>query len=1163
MANALFSQMLRSNGLTPDSSIDKPIQSSPSTPSPAPVKTNTTFHNFLEQDSKPLASPSGNGTNDTFHNFLKQDGLLPADTSASAQGGHSYKGLGVPGAIADALQTAIDKKMVPKGILNDAALGIGMVQGWCGVYAGKISTASNVGDYWNQKIATANKTPDAKNNIQAGYKIVVPYGVTKNKDGSYNGYGHVVVGLTNPDSNGNFLITQSNADGRQNRGEGPGVATYGILNINDLNKRYGNNWGAIPGTLKVNPYKQGNTIPVQAQPNDNGSENAGNWVTKGATGLLNFADKFVPSAPQKQQVTNDQAPPLALNIKDPKVLADYVVRNNITDLQNKQWWNESSVKGAAWDLIQKQQGKSDVGARFTVDQNQSIAQGQGGKNEFIQSVQDLLDPNGFLHSINAKKDFADNLNTVGKTAKERVQTKVFDKPEGTLANNPITRALGSSVAQIGQGLEDFGGGDTGDVRVSEGIKNIVFGGLGLSSPGVAQFNVATQLPVAKEIADAVFTNVGNFNQGALGTIGLKKGEFRDMLNAAIEFGEFAIAHKVVQGVKGKVTDFALNKKTTFTAEQMKAAFSDVTSGNKSSNVTDVMRATAKDLINKAAEGVHQKEVLRQSFKKGFSIKEARDFTSWFNKFFKNVNPKKATPEFQKLLTDGKAVESGTKSPIEFVNEARDVMARGESATLRDKYENGTALDIRSPEANLKGADGKTALEVIAQEKARLTELQQKGAVTQVQLEAGGGEALKIQTYTASDHKVSVGYTVETDAGKVFQPMVGKYDTPQEAVRAAIPQIEKAIGNNSDIASEAIRTKLTDLEQSKFSEISTKKEVMPWEDNYTPEAKTIDTKTMTREEIQGLIDKQVQDYVENVLKPTGYKGVTQGGISRDVVTGDVVGRQGRISNNPEWYREAVKANGGSQPTVKQLKEIAVDHLLNGVKDDFIGDLPANPEFKKLTQALATAKAGKISPTEKMVKPIKGTGEKKVRGLALSVEEKAIENNLTSRLSALPEYKTVNMAEQAAKAQKLVQENPELARKIAFGEERPPADLLPESVFVAVENDAIAKGDIATITALARESGLTAEATTMGQRLRALAERDPESPVGAFESVIRAREQELERRLASRKKQLGADGKKVKVTAATEKAKVVEEIKQTIKKSAPKKADWNAFIQELTC
>jgi len=1157
MANALFSQMLRSNGLTPDSSIDKPIQSSPSTPSPAPVKTNTTFHNFLEQDSKPLASPSGNGTNDTFHNFLKQDGLLPTDTSASAQGGHLYKGLGVPGAIADALQTAIDKKMVPKGVLNDAALGIGMVQGWCGVYAGKISTASNVGDYWNQKIATANKTPDAKNNIQAGYKIVVPYGVTKNKDGSYNGYGHVVVGLTNPDSNGNVLIAQSNADGRQNRGEGPGVATYGILNINDLNKRYGNNWGAIPGTLKVNPYKQGNTIPVQAQPNDNGSENAGNWVTKGATGLLNFADKFVPSTPQKQQVTNDQAPPLALNIKDPKVLADYVVRNNITDLQNKQWWNESKVKGAAWDLIQKQQGKSDVGARFTVDQNQSISTAVKPQPDILRNALGIM---GFsapaLQQAGELTQAAGGVVRQISEASKKSGLTQFLNPVQTVVGDAALQGVANSLEGAGSGFQDLAGTTGG--TVAGGLGKIVFGVGGLTGGG-AVFNTAVNLPIVKDVADKVFGAVEGFNNTALDAAGIQKGEFRDFLNLALQVSEFSLAHKAL--VKGG--EIATTKNVRYTPEQMKAAFSDITTGKKSTGVTDAMRKAATDLLNNAAEGVKQKEVLRRSYREGVTIKQARDFTGWFNKFFKSTDVKTVTPEFQKLLTDGKAVESGKKSPIEFTNEARDVMARGESATLRDKYENGTALDIRSSEANLKGADGKTALEVVAQEKARLTELQQKGAVTQVQLEAGGGDALKIQTYTASDHKVSVGYTVETDAGKVLQPMVGKYDTPQEAVRAVVPQIEKAIGNNSDIASEAIRTKLTDLEQSKFSEISTKKEVMPWEDNYTPEAKTIDTKTMTREEIQGLIDKQVQDYVDNVLKPTGYKGVTQGGISRDVVTGEVVGRQGRISNNPEWYREAVKANGGSQPTVKQLKEIAVDHLLNGVKDDFIGDLPANPEFKKLTQALATAKAGKVSMTEKKVGEVKGTGEKRVRGLALSVEEKAVENNLTSRLSALPEYKTVNMAEQATKAQKLVQENPELARKIAFGEERPPADLLPESVFVAVENDAIAKGDIATITALARESGLTTEATTMGQRLRALAERDPESPVGAFESVIRAREQELERRLASRKKQLGADGKKVKVTAATEKAKVVEEIKQTIKKSAPKKADWNAFIQELTC
>lgn len=135
-------------------------------------------------------------------------------------------------------------------------------------------------------------------------------------------------------------------------------------------------------------------------------------------------------------------------------------------------------------------------------------------------------------------------------------------------------------------------------------------------------------------------------------------------------------------------------------------------------------------------------------------------------------------------------------------------------------------------------------------------------------------------------------------------------------------------------------------------------------------------------------------------------------------------------------------------------------------------------------------------------VEGTGEVKARGLAAGVDAKAVASQLTDSLGDLPEYRTINMAEQAAKATKLLAENPELAHRIARGEALPPNDLLPESVFTAVENQALANGDVGTLRALA-SGDLTTQATTMGQRIRALAERNPESPVAAMEKIVKAR------------------------------------------------------------
>ena len=109
------------------------------------------------------------------------------------------------------------------------------------------------------------------------------------------------------------------------------------------------------------------------------------------------------------------------------------------------------------------------------------------------------------------------------------------------------------------------------------------------------------------------------------------------------------------------------------------------------------------------------------------------------------------------------------------------------------------------------------------------------------------------------------------------------------------------------------------------------------------------------------------------------------------------------------------------------------------------------------------------------------------------------------------------------------------------------LIPEAVFVAVEERAIKTGDVETLRDLANSS-LTGEATAMGQRLRTLAERDPESPVSAMEDIQNAREESVKRRVKDVKK------------AASD---IKDEIKNEIKKTKPSKETWNSFVESLTC
>lgn len=214
----------------------------------------------------------------------------------------------------------------------------------------------------------------------------------------------------------------------------------------------------------------------------------------------------------------------------------------------------------------------------------------------------------------------------------------------------------------------------------------------------------------------------------------------------------------------------------------------------------------------------------------------------------------------------------------------------------------------------------------------------------------------------------------------------------------------------------------------------------------------------------------------------------------------------------------------------------------------------PEKEILMDSRVVKQAIKSSPEAQKVgkegtKPLEptGEGETKTRGLSKGVEAKAVEAKLTKSLGELPEYRTVDMKDQASMAKDLITRNPELARDVAMGIEPPPKGVIPEAVFVAVEDLAIKTGDVETLRDLANSS-LTGEATAMGQRIRTLAERDPESPVGAMEEIQKVREKAVEKKV----KDVGKKTTEVK-----------NEIKDEIKKTKPSKETWNDFVEKLTC
>lgn len=206
-------------------------------------------------------------------------------------------------------------------------------------------------------------------------------------------------------------------------------------------------------------------------------------------------------------------------------------------------------------------------------------------------------------------------------------------------------------------------------------------------------------------------------------------------------------------------------------------------------------------------------------------------------------------------------------------------------------------------------------------------------------------------------------------------------------------------------------------------------------------------------------------------------------------------------------------------------------------------PSLPIRQSPPIAAAPAVVDTVNPTA-----IDGTGETKVRGLSAGIEQSAIENKLTKSFGDLPEYQTMNIKEQAKLALDLINTNYDLAKKVALGEEPSPQGLHPEAVFTAVEAKAIKEGDVPTLKSLATRSTLTTEATTMGQRIKLLDERNPDSPVKAIRDVARAREEAVKKRSGNVKNEI---------------KKTAKEIKSEIEKTKPKKQDWTSFIREIQC
>ena len=175
-------------------------------------------------------------------------------------------------------------------------------------------------------------------------------------------------------------------------------------------------------------------------------------------------------------------------------------------------------------------------------------------------------------------------------------------------------------------------------------------------------------------------------------------------------------------------------------------------------------------------------------------------------------------------------------------------------------------------------------------------------------------------------------------------------------------------------------------------------------------------------------------------------------------------------------------------------------------------PAEPTLSDAPTSDIFAEKGLGQAEIKTTEELLGTGEIKVRGLAQSEENSAIEKALIENrgdLGELPTYNVRNIAESREKVQKLLDTDPERAFRIIEGKEVPPDGLFPEDVFTGIRIRAELQGDVETLQKLLTSSEVT-EATTLGRRIQALDSGNMDSPFKAMQEISKIRIEAIKKR-----------------------------------------------------
>lgn len=294
---------------------------------------------------------------------------------------------------------------------------------------------------------------------------------------------------------------------------------------------------------------------------------------------------------------------------------------------------------------------------------------------------------------------------------------------------------------------------------------------------------------------------------------------------------------------------------------------------------------------------------------------------------------------------------------------------------------------------------------------------------------------------------------------------------------------------------------------------------------------------------------VKEGLEKVIAKEGVEVISKLGAKEYIKLVDDI-----IKTETKAIKTEIKAGIKDGNIEKEVGEKALKEINNFRKEinNFrVVEIKETPEvLEQQVKKVETTKQPINEITETTSKePITYEPLVKESSIPKRIGNEVIEKGLAKDLGELPTYEKVNFKDQAKLVGEIIDTDPELAFRIAMGEAVSPNKALPESVLIAVKNQAIKNGDVDVLRQLATsEKGVAREATELGQRIKMLDERLEDDAFKNINDVVKARNSKLEK-----------SGIKVKEA----KVKEIKKIKNEVAKVKPIKDEWLAFVDSIKC